>query len=241
MGHDNYFIIFRLWQERQEIIEERERRNRIGTHYMPELTWDDVLSLAPAPTEMWQEMQYFEQFHTHCIVVSRPRHTQHVNTFIKFHTKLPLSALCRNNGHPGTHTQTECLSLVIMGASNTLSFSLFKSITNLSVTIFSYKVYFLHRWIKPQPAHTQATWLPAVWLTARRPKVNVLGGMQCFSTVVGCIHYKEKAHPPPITFGTHKKREKKDSGGEAGEMFRQMASLHLFSSVNWSPFQMKNN
>lgn len=173
---------------------------------------------------------------THCIAVSRPRHTQHVNTFIKFHTQLPLSALCRNNGHPRTHTDTECLSLVIMGASNTLSFSLFKSITNLSVTIFSYKVYFLHRWIKPQPAHTQATWLPAVWLTARRPKVNVFGGMQCFSTVVGCIHYKEKAHPPPISFETHKKREKRQWRGKLERCLDRWPLCIFFSSVNWSPF-----
>jgi len=32
--------------------------------------------------------------------------------------------------------------------------------------------------------------------------------------MVGCIHYKEKANPPPITFETHKKREKRQWRGK---------------------------
>ncbi len=213
MGHDNYFIIFRLWQERQEIIEEREKEQDWDTLYArTHMRWC-MKSCTSSYWDVTRDAIFWTISHSLYSCFQTETHPACEHLYQVPHTTPTVCSLQEQWTPWNTHTDTECLSLVIMGASNTLSFSLFKSITNLSVTIFSYKVYFLHRWIKPQPAHTQATWLPAVWLTARRPKVNVLGGMQCFSTVVGCIHYKEKAHPPPITFGTHKKREKKDSGG----------------------------
>lgn len=111
MRHKQIILLFFGFDRNDKKLLKITKRNRIEP-VSP--TWAPLLNVssiyAPQLQHVEDKLRSDMRCHilntfTHRIVVSRPRHTQHVSIFIKFHTQLPNSALYRNTGHPGTqHT-----------------------------------------------------------------------------------------------------------------------------------------